>query len=246
MAHKLTAEVKSQIVLSVLEHQRTHESIIKEYPDVTEDDIQKWIYTFSCGGAKALKRWTPGRVLYVGLVYVCPAVLIVGAILMSIITTIVYYPWDGNWEVAAWAGDFWGGNLASGCTLAGVLLFFLAIMLQGQEIKGQREEIQLSRAEMRQTREVAETQLQLARESSAVMQILECARLQFEAETSRDETTSTAAQASARGHLARLEEVFEVLFSSQPLNPVLRRALFALLDSEYGAGDENQGEEPLA
>lgn len=234
MARKITLEDKNDIVLAILSKEKSLAQICAEITGISEGEVQKWLLDFKQGGKRALRSRSVERFFSVLFLYIVPSLLVLAAVSLSIVTPILDYPLEGKWEEAAWKGDFWGGHLASGCTAAGVFLFFLAIMLQREELKSQREELELTRDEMRQSRGVAETQLQLARESAVVTQILECARLQFEAETSRDTTASDEAKVVAREHLARLDEVFEIMFSRYPLKRDLRGALLAMLGSEYG------------
>ena len=235
MATKVSVDQRVTIVLDVMHGRLTAEQVAKRMPEVSELDVEAWVRAFHRGGRRALTGWTFGRMLVFCLAYVIPSILVAFAVLLSVVTPVLDYPFDGNWPLAANKGDFWGGHLASGCAIASVFLFFMAILLQRDELREQRKELELTVEEMRQNRAIAETHLELARESAAVTQILECARLQFEAETARDTTTVRDAKVVATEHLARLDEVFDVLFSRYPLKRDLRGAMEALLGSEYGS-----------
>lgn len=96
-----------------------------------------------------------------------------------------------DWGLAAQRGDYWSGHLAAATSLISAVLFFVAIMLQKEELQSQREELALTREEMKQARAVSETQAQqlkrqteIAEHSALVNGILEVISLRsrFEGE----------------------------------------------------------------
>ncbi len=55
-----------------------------------------------------------------------------------------------EWEIAGTQGDFTGGHIAAGASLASTLLFVAALLLQSAELRSQRRQFQHEMAVQRQ------------------------------------------------------------------------------------------------
>jgi len=123
----------------------------------------------------------------------------VGVVLIAFLMWRVwpYYGINGKPDLGATGqiGDFIGGVVGSLWALAGVLLFYQALVMQKRELRLQREEIKMQREEMAMQREVMDLQrkemaqqgeeLKLQREESVENRIMNLAHYQtniFEAE----------------------------------------------------------------
>lgn len=85
---------------------------------------------------------------------------------------------------AGQVGDYWGGHFSAAGALAAAILFFVAILLQRDELMEQRKELRLTREEMKLAREVSTVQADqltkqtnIAKNSATVSRILEVIRL---------------------------------------------------------------------
>ncbi len=65
---------------------------------------------------------------------------------------------EGEWAIRGTRGDFWGGHLAPMASFFGVLLMFIALLLQKEELRYQREDLALSFKEQQQSRKAAQAQ----------------------------------------------------------------------------------------
>jgi hypothetical protein len=97
-------------------------------------------------------------------------------------------PETGNWNESGTRGDWFGGHIASGGSLAGSLLFFAALWLQRRDLQLQREELTRTREEMAEARKVhdaqrvqLEEQSRLARKQIVVQGIFEILKLRDQA-----------------------------------------------------------------
>jgi len=69
-----------------------------------------------------------------------------GAITASIAITALDFPAassarPGDWSEGGQRGDFWGGHVASGASLAGTMFFLLALLLQSRELRAQGKQL---------------------------------------------------------------------------------------------------------
>lgn len=139
------------------------------------------------------------------------------------------------WNLAASKGDFWGGHLASGGSIAGVFLLLVTILMQREQLKAQSETIERSQRETQKALAISEAQLRVGRESATIAQVLECARLKFAEETKRP------GKDWATEHLARLDPVLEAMLARDILDPDLRTAMKELVGT-YEADEFRKGE----
>ena len=106
-------------------------------------------------------KWAPWHLAFVGIAML----LIAGAIF----TLIRDWPSsDAEVKIAGAWGDFFGGHLAGAGTIAAALLFFVAVSLQSKELGAQREELSLTRKEMKASREVSMEQVAQLRQQTAI------------------------------------------------------------------------------
>lgn len=70
-----------------------------------------------------------------------------------------------TWQERGTMGDFYGGHIAAGGSLAGTFFFVAALLMQGRELNLQRQELAASRREMIESRKAYEAQeVQLRRQ----------------------------------------------------------------------------------
>lgn len=154
------------------------------------------------------------------------------AIIVSAVAARIGFVAARSWEEAGQMGDFTSGFLGTGVSLAGMLLFFIALVLQTHELRQQREELEANREEMRESRRLAETQLGLAEETAVVTQVLACTSLVFEAERHKGEGKPEGETFLASDQLARIRKLLEVLLSRRRLDAQLVLSLSTLTDAD--------------
>ncbi|MFH1749270.1 MAG: hypothetical protein ABIG44_19740 [Planctomycetota bacterium] len=98
------------------------------------------------------------------LVWAC---VVVALVVLAAAAGITVYDWYTTSKHSGWAdpgirGDFLGGHLGPAAAMAGTVLFFAALLLQGREL-------QLQRHELKQGREVAEAQAEALRAQARML-----------------------------------------------------------------------------
>ena len=167
---------------------------------------------------------------------------------------LLIYNWPGeSVEQAGQRGDFFGGHLAAAGSLAGALLFFVAILLQRDELAAQRAELKLTREEMERARDVTtvqadelKKQTKIAQKAAMVSSIIQIVRMRAELEVKMqdvpNDTGSRGPYIQATANELSKSRTLLIRLISQPGFEDWERAEFAraggVID-EFAAGTDN-------
>jgi hypothetical protein len=134
---------------------------------------------------------------------------------------------DG-WASAGQRGDFIGGHLSAAASLTAAGLFFVAILLQRDELREQRNELKLSREIANKQAKEMEQQTLIAERSVVITQILEIYQLIV-----RAWIDSQRAGRQIPRTLDRARQYVDQLLESELLNDIERGELRKLVLEDW-------------
>ena len=158
-------------------------------------------------------------------------VIAIALVAYSVVLIRTRYPTTNTqeaWQIAGTQGDFTGGHIAAGASLAGTFLFLAALLLQSADLRNQRKQFLMEMAAQRQAAKdamalAAIVQLLGARGSAAV--------------DAMAAANPREAPGVADVHIRRQAEVLESLLSvlsDEDLKSTIMRAALVNADENHG------------
>ena len=241
---ELEVDRRKKIVLSLVRKEYTIAEIIGKHPQCSERELNELEAMFLQAGVIAISKHSLLQVLghrIKSIIVLSFVVLAAACFCAGFVFAVVNRP-DAqavseadntpSWSRSANIGQFIEGHLATGATIASALLLFIAIWLQHDELKEQRNELTLARKD-------SERQLAAAQEAALVNQVLQCAQLRFETERRHllDEVAAKRRDPYEIldlevKQLSHIDRVSDELFERHHLPDDLRKVLRVLASGE--------------